>query len=172
MKHDERINRTGRFVNSSRAVNSGTLRVFHMKELKRSLKLEKGKWIAAGSAVEADAIVNALLDESRKAIVLFVVFTDKNRDPLTYLCAVARDLDLCSFDEFDVFLFGLDAQKKSWLGQQLGKFAGGAKSSGIGRPYSGVNSVVQELRDYGIQIEKMFLDEIDQAIKLIYVKHR
>jgi hypothetical protein len=52
-----------------------------MKELRRSLKMNDGQWVAARSAEEADAVVNILVNEKAKKLVLFVVFTDRKKDP-------------------------------------------------------------------------------------------
>lgn len=172
MKHNKRIIRTGSFVKSHSVVNNGTLRDFGMKELRRSLKLEDGKWIGSGSVDTADAVANVLLDEDQKRLVLFVVFTDKRTDPRIHLCAIARTLEFCSFVEFNVFLFGLDAQRRDWFGQRLGRFVGGIKSTGTGNSYTGMNPIREELREHGIEIDQMFLDQIDQSIKLIYMKDR
>lgn len=143
-----------------------------MKELRRSLKMNDGQWVAARSSDEADAVVNILVNEKAKKLVLFVVFTDRRKDPRIYLCAIARTMEFCDFAEFDVFLYGLDAQRKNWFGQRLGKFAGGIKTSGVGNTFTGMNPILSELRGYEIEINQMFLDQIDQSIKLIYMKDR
>lgn len=143
-----------------------------MKELRRSLKMNGGQWVAARSADEADAVVNILVNEKAKKLVLFVVFTDRRKDPRIYLCAIARAMEFCDFASFDVFLYGLDAQRKNWFGQMLGKFAGGIKSSGLGQTFTGINPILSELRGYEIEINQIFLDQIDQSIKLIYMKDR